>query len=313
MLQKYRLKDLGVIITGKTPPTKDSFNYGGDIPFITPSDDLSVKYITKTKRKLTKRGLSVVKNCELPKNSVCVSCIGSDLGKVVITSTNCVTNQQFNSIIVDQTNFDVEYLYYSLTLLGKKLNYLSKTSTAIPIINKSTFSDLEILVPPLSEQKEIANILGSLDKKIALNDEINDNLKNQAQAVYYERFEKIDFKNRPFNWQLITLGDIAVISTKSLNPAKESDSLLEHYSIPAFDETGFPVFEKSSSIKSNKYLVDEFSLLVSKLNPTIKRIWRPYCLSNKAVCSTEFIVFKAKNKDLTDFLYSVIDSKSFFN
>ena len=178
MLQKYRLKDLGAIITGKTPPTKDSFNYGGDIPFITPSDDLSGKYITKTKRKLTKRGLSVVKNCELPKNSVCVSCIGSDLGKVVITSTNCVTNQQFNSIIVDQTNFDVEYLYYSLTLLGKKLNYLSKTSTAIPIINKSTFSDLEILVPPLSEQKEIANILGNLDKKIALNDEINDNLSD---------------------------------------------------------------------------------------------------------------------------------------
>lgn len=142
---------------------------------------------------------------------------------------------------------------------------------------------------------------------------INDNLKKQVRAVYYERFEKIDFKNRPFNWQLKKLGDIAVISTKSLNPVKESEALLEHYSIPAFDETEFPVFEKASSIKSNKYLVDKFCLLISKLNPTIKRIWRPYCLSNKAVCSTEFIVFKAKNKDLTDFLYSVIDSKSFFD
>ena len=180
-------------------------------------------------------------------------------------------------------------------------------------VQLNALANYSFRLPPLSDQKKIANYLSSLDKKIFLNQQINDNLKEQARAIYYERFEKIDFNRRSFNWQLKTLGDIAVISTKSLNPAKESEALLEHYSIPAFDETGFPVFEKSSSIKSNKYLVDEFCLLISKLNPTIKRIWRPYCLSNKAVCSTEFIVFKAKNKDLTDFLYSVIDSKSFFD
>ena len=73
-------------------------NYGGNIPFLTPSDNLSNKYVPKTTKTITELGLSEVKNCLLPANSICVSCIGSDLGKVVLT-TPLVTNQQLNSII----------------------------------------------------------------------------------------------------------------------------------------------------------------------------------------------------------------------
>lgn len=51
--------------------------------------------------------------------------------------------------------------------------------------------------------------------------------------------------------------------------------------------------------------------MISKLNPTTKRVWKPYCLTENAVCSTEFIVYKAKNEFITDFLYSVINSNSF--
>lgn len=87
--------------------------------------------------------------------------------------------------------------------------------------------------------------------------------------------------------------------------------MLEHYSIPAFDEARFPVFEPSTSIKSNKFIVDDSCFMISKLNPTTKRVWKPYCLTGNAVCSTEFIVYKAKDKSITDFLYSVIDSTSF--
>lgn len=86
---------------------------------------------------------------------------------------------------------------------------------------------------------------------------------------------------------------------------------LEHYSIPAFDEAHFPVFEPSTAIKSNKFIVDDSCFMISKLNPTTKRVWKPYCLTENAVCSTEFIVYKAKSQEITDFLYSVIDSASF--
>ena len=107
------------------------------------------------------------------------------------------------------------------------------------------------------------------------------------------------------------MGDVAVISNKSFNPLKQPETMLEHYSIPAFDETRYPVFELSTEIKSNKFIVDADCFMISKLNPTTKRVWRPYCMTENAVCSTEFIVYKAKDRQLTDFLYSLIDSASF--
>lgn len=115
----------------------------------------------------------------------------------------------------------------------------------------------------------------------------------------------------PVNWRIVRLGDVAIISKKSFNPAKEPEILLEHYSIPAFDEAHFPVFELSTAIKSNKFIVDSTCFMISKLNPTTKRVWKPYCLTENSVCSTEFIVYKAKRQEITDFLYSVIDSSSF--
>ena len=95
---KIKISDIGRIVTGKTPKTSIPENYGGNIPFLTPSDNLSNKYVPKTTKTITELGLSEVKNCLLPANSICVSCIGSDLGKVVLT-TPLVTNQQLNSII----------------------------------------------------------------------------------------------------------------------------------------------------------------------------------------------------------------------
>ena len=132
------VSDLGRIITGKTPRTAIIENYGGKIPFLTPSDDMNVKHVVSTSRTLSDTGLAEVTNCLLPSKSVCVSCIGSDLGKVVMTTEPTVTNQQINSIIPAE-GVDSDFLYYSMIILGKELNYISKTSTAVPIINKSTF------------------------------------------------------------------------------------------------------------------------------------------------------------------------------
>lgn len=140
---------------------------------------------------------------------------------------------------------------------------------------------------------------------------VNDNLEQQAQAIYHERFETVSPNGLPSEWRIVTLGEVATISNKSFNPMKEPEILLEHYSIPAFDEARFPVFELSTSIKSNKFIIDASCFMISKLNPTTKRVWKPYCLTGNAVCSTEFIVYKAKDKTITDFLYSVIDSNSF--
>ena len=184
-LYKKRISDLGRIVTGKTPRTSNAENYGGKIPFLTPSDDLSGKFAPKTVKTITELGLSEVRNCLLPSKSVCVSCIGSDLGKVVITNEPTVSNQQFNSIIPTEEN-DTDFIYYLMTIVGKELNFLSKTSTAVPIINKSTFAYYEIEIPSLENQRRIAKVLSSLDDKIEVNRRINDNLEQRGQALFEE-------------------------------------------------------------------------------------------------------------------------------
>ena len=192
--REVKVSEIGKIVTGKTPKTAISENYGGNIPFLTPSDDMNIKKVKSTARTLSEMGLNSVKNCLLPAKSICVSCIGSDLGKVVLTSEPTVTNQQINSIVPDE-KFDPDFIYYGMTILGKHLNYLSKTSTAVPIINKTTFSNFSIIVPSIEEQKAIAHILSTLDDKIEVNNKINKTLENMAQEIFKQWFVDFEFPN----------------------------------------------------------------------------------------------------------------------
>ena len=207
-----------------------------------------------------------------------------------------------------------KYLYYFLknSSTVAELQLLAETrSGTFPQITFSEVANLTIPVPSLAVQEVIVQTMQCLEDKITCNEQINDNLEQQAQAIYHERFETVSPNDLPSEWRIVTLGEVATISNKSFNPLKEPEILLEHYSIPAFDEARFPVFELSTSIKSNKFIIDASCFMISKLNPTTKRVWKPYCLTGNAVCSTEFIVYKAKDQSITDFLYSVIDSGSF--
>ena len=287
-LYKKRISDLGRIVTGKTPRTSNAQNYGGDIPFLTPSDDLSGKFAPKTVKTITEVGLSEVRNCLLPSMSVCVSCIGSDLGKVVITNEPTVTNQQFNSIIHTEEN-DTDFIYYLMTIIGKELNYLSKTSTAVPIINKSTFADFEIEVPSLENQRRIAKVLSTLDDKIEVNRQINDNLEQQAQALFkslfvnFEPFKDSEFVESelgliPQGWRVESLSSIAdYINGLAMQKYR-----------PAEDETGLPVLKIkelgqgccddnselcSPSLIGEKYIIDDGDIIFSWSGTLMVKIW----------------------------------------
>ena len=211
---------------------------------------------------------------------------------------------------IDSAVVDKKYLYYLLKISVESMTAGTHGSVMMHI-TKSDMENFEFDIPTLEVQKKIAAILSALDEKIAINRAINENLERQAQAIYHERFETVSSDALPSDWRIVTLGEVATISNKSFNPLKNPEIMLEHYSIPAFDEARFPVFELSTSIKSNKFIVDDSCFMISKLNPITKRVWKPYCLTGNAVCSTEFIVYKAMDKSITDFLYSVIDSGSF--
>ena len=232
--KKVSVSDLGRIVTGKTPKTAISEYYGGCIPFLTPSDDMSVKYVLSTSKTITEDGKNSVKTAVIPKNSICVSCIGSDLGKVVITTKETVTNQQINSVIVNTELYDVDFVYYAMVILGKVLNYHSKTSTAVPIVNKSTFSQYEILCPVLSEQRKIARILSEIDSKIAINTAINENLEQQAQAILKEYMDK-------YHYTLMPLSIIAEVidCLHSKKPERVNDSNRQLLQLENIKDNGF--------------------------------------------------------------------------
>ena len=207
---------------------------------------------------------------------------------------------------------DPTFLYYVLAD-DTFFNYSTATSkgTKMPRGDKDAIMDYGVPYFDIDTQRKIGGFLRSIDDKITVNSKINDNLQKQAQTLFAEQFCLQCGDPVPQNWTKTELGNVAEISTKSFNPLKHPNTSLEHYSIPAYDETRYPVFELSSDIKSNKFVVDANCFMISKLNPTTKRVWRPYCITQNAVCSTEFIVYKAKDLRLTDFLYSLIDSAPF--
>ena len=257
--KKIKVSDIGRIITGKTPKTAEKDNYGGDIPFLTPSDDLSEKYVYKTIKNITEKGMNSVKGAIIPASSVCVSCIGSDLGKVVITTKQIVTNQQINSIVVNKDLFDTDFVYYSMLVLGRFLNYHSKTSTAVPIINKSTFSNYEINCPDLKTQRKIGNILACLDSKIDANKQINDNLLQQASALYKSYFiDMLPFNGiMPSNWHVGTVSEITTLHDSKRIPlsGRERANLAKIY--PYYGATSIMDYV-------DKYLFDGIYLLLGE-------------------------------------------------
>lgn len=179
--------------------------------------------------------------------------------------------------------------------------------------NVGSAKKLKIKLPPIDVQDIVGSFIDNINAKIEVNETINKNLEQQAQAIFKSWF--VDFEpfngEMPHDWIASRLGDIASIKTNSFSPVKNPDAQLEHYSIPAYDEQKYPVFESAAGVKSNKYILSKNSVMISKLNPDTKRVWRPMCLSELAVSSTEFIIFEAFNPAYRDFVFSIIDSAAF--
>ncbi len=140
----------GKILTGTTPSTKESKFYGGAYPFISPGDISEHTYVKEAAKTITKKGLSVCR--PLPKNTILVVCIGATIGKTALTwSDESATNQQINAVIT-QGNFDPLFVYYALKFRAGYLPALAGRS-AVPIVNKSVFSEFLLPAPPLQEQR----------------------------------------------------------------------------------------------------------------------------------------------------------------
>jgi len=152
---------LGEIVTGTTPSTTIIENYGSEFLWATPSDLISTKNVVVTETKLSKKGFEQVR--KLPKHSIMMTCIGM-IGRTGLTSEEMSTNQQINSIITKNVNF--EFVYYSLTFNQERISN-SANQSVVQIINKKDFGKIKIIIPKnISEQQKIATILSNVDNLI---------------------------------------------------------------------------------------------------------------------------------------------------
>lgn len=178
--------DYGKVVTGNTPPTKDIENYeNGTYLWASPADLGTIKLISETKTMLSAKGFS--KTRALPKGSVLVTCIGSTIGKTGMATKEMSTNQQINSIVVNN-NSDNEFVYYAIQSAFPR--YLSSIAVqAVPIISKSAFELLPNQRPCLKEQKKIGKFLSILDERIATQSKIIEKMQTLIKGLNDSLYE----------------------------------------------------------------------------------------------------------------------------
>ena len=321
--KEYKLGDIGTIVGGATPSTKDSSNYDGNIAWITPKDlsNLNCRYISHGERMISQKGFDDCSCRMLPKNSILFSS-RAPIGYVAIAQNALCTNQGFKSIIPNNEIVDSLFLYYLLVYYKPVIENMG-SGTTFKEVSGSVMKALTVNIPNIDKQKRIAAILSSLDDKIELNSRINGNLEQQAQALFkawfvdFEPFKDGKFVDSelgmiPEGWNIVEANHFMTISKDSINPTKNPMCLYTHYSIPAFDEALTPEIQFGHKIKSNKFLVRSGMTLFSKLNPRIKRIWFINEASDNSICSTEFIPYESLGQNCY-FLYCYLNSSMFYS
>lgn len=249
--------------------------------------------------------------------------------KDYVVSTKLMVLRKYNEDV------DLEYFYYCLTnqpFLDILQRRAENRIGSFPQITFDLLSEYAFPIPPISEQKRISSVISTLDKKIALNRAINQNLEAMAKQLYGYWFVQFDFPNKdgkpykssggemvwneklkrmiPKEWTNANIYQLASISKETVNPQAQPNELFKHYSLPEYDKTGTYAEEYGIDIQSAKFIVTNNCILVSKLNPWTSRVICGNRGSNQ-ICSTEFVVWNPASLKTKGFLFMLAKSAKF--
>jgi type I restriction enzyme, S subunit len=201
------LADLGTVITGSTPKAADFDNHSGHVPFVTPVDLGHLDPIMDAERSLsapTERSVRLV-----PAGSVLVCCIGATLGKTGIAGKQLSMNQQINSVTFRESLVYPRYGLHVLRFLKPQLRAMAPATT-LPIVSKSKFEQIKIPIPPLPEQRRIADVLDRTDALLTRRRTVIELLDSLAQSIFFDMFGDVTSNDRGWD-DSRTLGEIAEI------------------------------------------------------------------------------------------------------
>ena len=234
-------------------------------------------------------------------------------------------------IVSTKKEFDINYIYYSLKLELDRLKNRSQGSQTkfltMPIINS-----IQIRNTKFEDQIKISSLMYKIDKKIYKLKFINEKIRNLIQLMYNYWFLQFDYPNskgRPYkssggkmiwnnklkteipeNWEVKKLSDLITLGKKTIEPMQFPNVSFNYFNIPWFDKHNSYQIEKGINIKSNKFIVEENDILISKLNPKFNRVIYSSKIKN-LICSTEFVIWKNESKFLKNYYYSLSKNKLF--
>ena len=217
--RKCKLSELGEIVGGATPSTKNKFNYGGNISWITPKDltDLKGRFINRGERNITKEGFENSSTKMLPINSILFSS-RAPIGYIAINNMNEVcTNQGFKSIIPnDKINY--MFLYYLLKFNKDRIESLG-SGTTFKEISATVMKNIVVSIPEnKNDQLKIAKVLSKIDEKIELDTQTNNNLYEIGKAIYQEYFENEEYTS---SYEIKQLSEVTTNNRNKIDKTKE--------------------------------------------------------------------------------------------
>lgn len=219
--KEVTIGDLGKVVTGNTPPKNDPSNYGGDYPFIKPTDmEIGRRYCTNWEENYSEKAFKKYKNSYIPPKSTGVVTIGTVGDKLFQADRWCFTNQSVNVIIPNTELYDEDFIYYLMKInLPKVENANPGTASGRHHVSKSNFCAIKVRVPESKDtQKKIASILSGYDDLIENNLKRIKILEEMAQQTYEEWFVRMRFPGHesaiiipetglPEGWEKVKLGD----------------------------------------------------------------------------------------------------------
>ena len=321
----------------------------GDYPFIKVSDmnlPMNRVNIHGANNWISHSVADVLRAEPFPPDTIVFAKIGEGLKhnrlRMIIRPT--VIDNNMMGAIPKPTLVDPHFLYYAMHQFD--LGDVS-SGTALPYLTVPALAELPLRLPPMAQQRDIAHILGTLDDKIDLNRRMNETLEEMARAIFKSWFvdydpvrAKIDGRWRrgeslpglpadlydlfparmveselgevPEGWEVRALGEVVEYLRNNENPFKDPETMFTHFSIPAHDEGQMPRQELGANIKSAKSSVPSGSVLFSRINPEIERVWLVDMLpDDRAVCSTEFMVLGPQSHFQRYYTYCLGRSPSF--
>ena len=206
---KYKLSEIMDLIGGGTPKTSVPEYWGGDIPWLSVKDfNNDFRYVYKTEKTITEEGLKNSSTKMLYRDDSIISARGT-VGEMAMIPFPMAFNQSCYGLRAKRNIVDPTFLYY---LVKYNVRILQKNThgSVFDTITRDTFSGIDIDIPPIDAQRKIAGILRDLDDKIELNMKLNENLLQQAQALYKDRFIDMNPFNgtMPMDWHQGTVSEI---------------------------------------------------------------------------------------------------------